>query len=164
MKHYLAALFALVASALLTFNSALAQTPEKMVVALKTDDFNLSETDISTLAIGEAQTIETDSGRIIDILRTSEGAEIYVDGELIEMNFSHDDHTVPGWATEDGGHVVIHKEVEVACHDEQDGHCKNKLVLISGDEDIDLEQLHKDHENGEGHKIIVIKKTLVSED
>ncbi len=33
------------------------------------------------------KTIETDSGKIIDILRTADGAEIYVDGELLEMNF-----------------------------------------------------------------------------
>ena len=80
MKHYLAAIFTPLIFALLIPVSALAQTQEKMVIAIETDDFKLTETDISMLAIGEAKTIETDNGRFIDIIRTSEGAEIYLDG------------------------------------------------------------------------------------
>ena len=197
MKHYLAAVFALLLFALLIPASALAQTQKKMVIALETDDFTLAETDISTLAIGEAKTIETDSGKIIDILRTSEGAEIYVDGELVEMNsdheslhhehlmnmsveiicdseeecdeditiLNHDDLAVSGWTAADGQHVVIHKEVEVICNgSEQGNHCNHEVVMISGDEGLHMEQLHENHENGDGHKVIVIKKTLVTED
>jgi hypothetical protein len=88
MKHNLGPVFALFTFALLTSASALAQSREKMVIALEADDFKLAETDISTLAIGEAQTIETDSGRIIDILRTSDGAEIYVDGGWRAVRYS----------------------------------------------------------------------------
>ena len=196
MKHYFAPVFALLVSLLLTSASALAQTQEKLVIELETDDFNLPETDISTLAIGEAQTIETDSGRIIDILRTSDGAEIYVDGELLEMNFNdedlheehmmkkhfeivcdngeecdenmlfpnHDKHEASGWAMADGEHVVIHREVEVTCEDDaEEQHC-NHVVLISSDEDIDMDRVHEDHENGEDYKLIVIKKTRGTED
>jgi hypothetical protein len=64
MKHYLGPVFALLTFVHLTSASALAQTWEKEVIALGTDDFELAETDISTLAIGEAQTIETGSGKI----------------------------------------------------------------------------------------------------
>ena len=94
MKHYLKPIFTLAACALLTANFAHAENEKKMVIALKTDNFELTETDISSLAIGEAQTIETESGKMIDILRTSDGVEIYVDGELLQMNFDDEDlHT-----------------------------------------------------------------------
>jgi hypothetical protein len=196
MKHHLAPVFALLFAAVLTTASAFAQNDEKIVIALETDDFKLDETDISTLAVGEAKTFETDSGKIIDILRTGDGAEIYVDGELLEMSFNedgmheqhmikkhveiicadeeecdrnviileHDEHDGSAWATADGEHVVIHKEVEITCDDDDEGDCNRHVVLISGDEDIDMERLHADHENIEEHKVIVIKKTLVTED
>jgi hypothetical protein len=135
MKHYLRPVFALAVLLLLTAISVQAVAGGKMVIALKTDDFELSETDISELAVGEAQTIETESGKVIDILRTADGADIYVDGELLEMNF------------DDEG---LHEEhVEIVCDD---------------DEDLDLEELHESHQSGEGHKVIVIKKAIVSED
>jgi hypothetical protein len=199
MKHYSGPVLALLTLALLTFASAMAQGREKMVISLETDDFELAETDISTLAIGEAQTIETDSGKIIDILRTSDGAEIYVDGELLEMNINdkdmhevhtmnkhveivcdneeecnenlfivnHDEHEASGWATEDGERVVIQREVEITCTDndnEEGDHCSHQMVLISDDEDIDLEALHSEHGNSEGHEFIVIKKVRDTED
>jgi len=197
MKHYLGPVFALLMFALLTSASALAQTREKVVVALETDDFELAETDISTLAIGEAQTIETDSGKIIDILRTRDGAEIYVDGELLEMNFNdeglheehimnkhveifcedgeecdenilvinHDEHNASEWSTADGEHVIIHREVEVTCDDNDEGdHCDHQVVLISDDEDIDLERMHEEHTSGIGHNVIVIKRVQIEED
>ena len=140
MKHYLRPVFALVVLLLLTAISVQAVAGGKMVIALKTDDFELAETDISELAVGEAQTIETESGTVIDILRTADGADIYVDGELLEMNFDdaglHEVH-------------VMEEHVEIVCDD---------------DEDLDLEELHESHQSGEGHKVIVIKKEIVSED
>ena len=54
MKHFLRPVFALFVLTLFTSVSAFAETREKMVIALQTDDFELAETDISTLAIGEA--------------------------------------------------------------------------------------------------------------
>ncbi len=59
-----------------------------MVIALNTDDFNLHETDISELTIGESQTIGTDSGKVIDLLRTADGVEVYIDGELLDMDMN----------------------------------------------------------------------------
>jgi len=87
MKGYLKPIFALAATALLATGNVQADTEEKMIIALKTDDFEMTNTDISSLAIGESQTIETDSGQVIDLLRTADGVEIYVDGELLEMGF-----------------------------------------------------------------------------
>ena len=45
-------------SAILTFASAQAQTTKTIAIALKSPDFELTETDISEVTIGEAQTIE----------------------------------------------------------------------------------------------------------
>lgn len=197
MKHYLAAVFALLIFTLLSPVSSLAEPGEKMVIALETDDFKLAETDISSLAIGEAKTIETDSGRIVDILRTGEGVEIYVDGELLEMNFNNpdlhedhimikhleiecddgdacdenitildqDEHDAAAWVTADGQHIEIRREIEVTCNTgEQGEQCNEQVILISGDGDIDMEQLHEIHGDGEEHKVIVIKKHLITED
>ena len=197
MKHYLRPVFALAMLLLLTVISVQAATGEKMVIALKTDDFELAETDISELAVGEAQTIETESGTVIDILRTTGGADIYVDGELLEMNFDdeglHEEHVMEKhveivcdddeecsehvivlggddshnseWVTADGENVFIHKEVEITCTDDEDTTaCSDRMIWISDDENIDLEELHESHQSGEGHKVIVIKKEIVSED
>ena len=197
MKHYFKPIFALLALALLATTSVQADTQEKMVIALKTSDFEVAETDISELAIGEAKTIETESGKIIDILRTADGAEIYVDGELLEMNFDEEglheqhmvkkhveiicdddencdenvfvlhgeDHDISHMVDADGENVVIHEEIEIECTDDAgETSCTDKMVWISGDEDIDIEELHEMHENQEGHKIIVIKKEIETND
>ena len=197
MKHYFRPVFALIVFVLLTATSVQAATGEKMIIALKTDDFELAETDISELAVGEAQTIETESGTVIDILRTADGAEVYVDGALLEMNFDgaelHEKHTMEKhveivcdddeacdqhvimladddshsteWLTQDSENVFIHREVEITCTDDEDGtSCSDRMIWISDDENVDLEELHESHQNGEGHKVIVIKKEIVSED
>jgi hypothetical protein len=152
MKHYLKPVLALATFAILAASSVQADTEEKMIIALKTDDFELTETDISALAVGEGKTIETESGKVIDILRTTDGVEIYVDGELLEMNFDHDslheEH-------------MVRKHVEVICDGDEE--C-DEMVWISDAEHIDLEELHEMHKGEEGHKIIVIRKEIITED
>lgn len=202
MKYLFKTILALASVAILATTSVQAETQKKMIVALKTNDFELTETDISSLAVGEAQTIETESGKVIDILRTVDGAEIYVDGELIEMNFDedtvHEEHMtqkhvvrkhvevecendeecdknvvilagnhedLPEWISEEGDNVFIHKEVELSCNDDEEGtSCGEKTIWISGDEDIDIEEIHEKHNSGETHKVIVIKKKVITED
>ena len=101
---------------------------ENIVIALSIDDFELAETDISDLEVGDAQTFNTEGGKRIDLLRTEDGVEIYVDGELIETGL-HGDHELHhehmAWITEkedidvealhhDGSHekiIIINKEV-----------------------------------------------------
>ena len=85
---------AIVTLAALAPGLAMANSIEKRVIAIKTNDFELSETDVSDLAVGEAETIVTEDGKTVDILRTAEGLEIYVDGELLDMSFgeSHGTH------------------------------------------------------------------------
>jgi len=194
MKHYLKPVFTLFVFILITANSVFAET--EMIIALKTDAFELAQTDISALAIGEAKTIETESGSIIDILRTADGAEIYVDGELLEMDFDHeglheghmvkkhvevictddeacdehvivlsDDVDVSNWPVEEGENVVIHKEIELTCSDEDEtGHCEDKMIWVSEGEDIDLEKIHEMHNGEQGHKVIVVKKQINTRD
>lgn len=124
MKHYLCPIFTLAVFALLATTSVLAENEYKMVIAVKTDNFELTETDISTLAIGESQTIETDDGKIIDILRTADGAEIYVDGELLDINFDAE-------VLHEGLHEkhIIRKHVQVICDDQEE--CDNHVMIIA---------------------------------
>ena len=133
-----AVVFALVSAASVTAGETAGQ---KTVIALKTDDFEMAETDISDLEVGEAETIVTDSGKTIDLLRTAEGVEVYVDGELMEMGFDDE-------AGMHGEHGTVHKRVKVICND--DGDCE-KTVWVSDGEDLDIEALHG--EEGE-HRII----------
>jgi len=197
MKHLLKTVIALAAFTFLISNAVLADAGEKTIIALKTSDFELTETDISTLAIGEAQTIETENGKVIDILRTVDGAEVYVDGELLEINFGHEgvheehmirkhveviceddegcdkkvlvhsahDAEVSGWVTENGGDIIIHKEIELSCTDDEEGtSCTDEAVWVSENGDTDLETVHEMHASGNTHKVIVVKKEIVNED
>ena len=145
MKHYFRPVLALFVLTILTSASVFAETREKMVIALQTDDFELAETDISTLAIGEAKTIETDSGKVIDILRTNDGAEIYVDGELLEMNFNddnlHEEH-------------MMEKHVEIVCDSEEE--CDENIFVLSGDGHDESEWVMADGEHVSIHSEIEI--------
>lgn len=137
MKYLFKPVFVLSCMTVLTALSMFAQAEEKMIIALKTSDFELTETDISSLAIGESKTIETESGRVIDILKTMDGAEIYVDGELLDINQPHLGHEVE-------------THVEVICDDEEN--CDEDVIVIAG------------HDTEDTQKIIVIKKEILVED
>jgi hypothetical protein len=93
---------------------------KKRVVALKTDDFELHETDISDLAVGEAETVFTESGKTIDLLRTAEGVEIYVDGELLD--------TGPGGLEGVHGEEDFDIDLDMEAH-HGDGH-EAKVIVI----------------------------------
>jgi hypothetical protein len=146
---------------------------KKIIVAVKADDLELSKTDISHLDIGDAETVRTDSGRTIDLLRTEDGVEVYVDGERVAT--APHGEMVPGGA---------HKRIQIICNDEDEGSdCEELALLEHGD--IDLEALGaagqrvilirddeaegghavtigedvEHHAEGEAHKVIVIRKT-----
>ena len=196
MNYLLKPVFALLMITFLTATSVQAGSGEKMIIALKTDNDALVETDISELAIGEAKTIETQSGKVIDILRTTEGAELYVDGELLEMDFdeetslvghkikkhveiicdedeecdeteivfSHDEDVLLDWVSEDDVKIIINKDIEFSCKDDEDGtNCSDKVVWVTEGDDIDLEEIHEIHQGDEDHKVIVIRKKVVTE-
>jgi hypothetical protein len=120
-----ATIFGLCAVSLSAGEQATQAVQDKIVIALQTDDFELAETDISDLEIGDAETIYTESGETIDLLRTAEGIEIYVDGELLEMGL-HD---------EDGhheAHHIVHMDVEVEC--ESDEECEHGMGSLHGED------------------------------
>ena len=136
--HMIHKIILLLTAAVFTLGAAsISAGEDKVVIALKTDDFELAETDISELEIGDAETIYTQSGKTIDLLRTAEGVEIYVDGELLEMGLNGEEGIHEG-------HHIVHQHIEVECDTEED--C---------DADIELGSLH-----GEDHhqKVIIIKE------
>ncbi len=119
---------------------------KKYVVALSTDDFELEETDLSHLAVGDAETILTESGKTIDLLRTEEGIEIYIDGELLDIGMAD--------AELHGSHKIVHADVEIIC--DEDEECEETVwISEDGEMDVDVEVLHEGHETA--HKVIKIK-------
>jgi hypothetical protein len=134
---------AFLVTACCTFNAAAGEDvttndDEHYVIALKTDDFDLQETDISDLAVGDAKTVFTDGGKAIDLLRTDDGLEIYVDG-VLQDNISMP-HELD--AADAGQH-----EIEIICASDED--CE-KMVWVEADEDLDPGTL----EDGEARHVI----------
>jgi len=115
-----------------SFSSPAAEAEEalahKAVIALKTNEFELQETDISGLAVGESKTLVTDSGRTVDLLRTETGMEVYVDGVLLDTG----DHGT----TE---HPNLHQRVELTCTAEDA--CEKHVWIETGEPGADSEQL-----------------------
>jgi hypothetical protein len=120
-------------------------TLHKMVIALATDDFELAQTDISHLEIGDAETIYTDSGKTIDLLRTADGVEIYVDGELLETGL-HGEEGIHG------DHHVIHEHFEHGCDDDEG--CEEMTWELEH-ENFDADSLHGADHHG---TVIVIRE------
>ena len=105
---------------------------EKVIIALSTDDFELGETDLSHLAVGDAETIVTGEDR------PDMTIEIYVDGELLDIGHGgHEEHRVV-------------KKIEIIC-DDGEVDCE-EMEWISETGDVDLSA----HLEG-GHKVIMIK-------
>lgn len=134
-------IFVLSTSSLLAGEDVEKIVEEKYIVVLSTDDFELEETDLSHLAVGDAETILTESGKTVDLLRTEDGIEIYIDGELLDIGM--------GDVELHGSHKIIHTDVEIIC--DEDEECEEN-IWISEDGDIDLEALHASGD----HKVIMI--------
>lgn len=148
MKHNLKPFFALVTFALLATSYVQSDTEEKFIIALKTGALELAQTDISSLAVGGSQTIKTDSGKVIDILRTSDGVEIYVDGELLDVSFIRDG------LHEDGlhQHHMMIKHTEIIC--DSDEECGENLFIFASDHTDVAGWVTEDGENIVIHKEI----------
>lgn len=121
---------------------------EHHVIKIKTGDADLVEADLQDLAIGESRTIVTDSGKTVDLIRTTEGVEVYIDGELMDFNGS-----LPAGAK----HVqVVDKRVEVVCDEGEE--CDDMVwVHADGDYAYDIESLHG---TDAPHQVIVIEKQV----
>lgn len=159
MKTKISALTLALLFTILCAGPAFADTA-KMIIKLKTNEFEIAATDISNLQVGDAETIVTDSGKIIDLLRTADGVEIYVDGEMLEIPDLNSAGLDGGMHTGlDGGmHTIIHKHKHLEClvdgDDESEWECADELAFFS-DEDSGFEFLHTD---GDAHTIIIIEQ------
>lgn len=138
-------LFTMIATGLLVMGSQAAQAgeapdhagDETIVISIVTDDFVIEDADLSRLSVGDAETFVTDSGKTVDMLRTEDGIEVYVDGELIE-----------GDDMQDEKHIV-HK-IRIVCDDEGE-ECGEDMTWVEGLEDVEIDSLHE-----HGQKFIVI--------
>lgn len=128
MKHCLKPVYALIALAMFSIVPGHASDEKNMVISIETDSINLTEMDVGSLAIGESKTIETDSGQVIDLLRTVDNVEIYIDGELVDIGFGQNP---------DSAVHIIKKHVEITCDDEDEDACEKHLV-IHADGDYDF--------------------------
>jgi len=130
---------------------ALAGDAEQMIIDVITDDFRIDELDISHLAHGDSETIYTEDGRTIDILRRERGIEIFLDGESLDLpSFSHTAN--PEHEAHDG-HTVV---VRIECDTDDEVDCHDHPIDLEGDWGIDGAH--------EPHKVVVIKKTVEAED
>lgn len=138
----------LLSLAAITFNLSAAEaestaTQKKVVVALKTDDVELHEMDISHLQPGDAETIITEDGKTIDLLRTEDDVEIYIDGKLLELG------------SEGAGHQKVvharHQEIQIDCDAEAD--CEETVWF--GEDEADGQDKQHDVE-----KVYIIHKEV----
>jgi hypothetical protein len=118
---------------------------KKVMVAVKTDNVDLQEMDISHLQPGDSETIFTESGRTVDLLRTEDDVEIYIDGEMLDVDApQHGEH---------GNTHLVHERVEIICDEEEN--CE-EMVWASRDDDdpISLDSVH------EVEKVYIVKKKI----
>ena len=65
----------------------------------------------------------------------------------------------------DGGHIVLHENIELSCSSDGDEtSCSDNMVIISDGEGFDLDELHELHAEDGDHKVIMIKKHVITED
>ena len=58
----------------------------------------------------------------------------------------------------------VSQNIEFSCKDDEDGtNCSDKVVWVSEGDDIDLEEIHEIHQADEDHKVMVIRKKVVTE-
>jgi hypothetical protein len=121
--------------------TALAGEPvihEQHTIALKTSGSEVFEADLNELAIGESRSFVTDAGQSVDLIRTAEGAEVYIDGKLVDI----------GSVGLDGDHHVLHKEASVECFSDGDGEtdCDHDVVFSGDAADGVVKVVHKQFE------------------
>lgn len=130
---------------------AFAGSEHAMLIDIDTDDFQIEQMDISHLEPGDTETIYTDDGRAVDILRTEQGIEIFVDGEKLNLpSFAHPDHSVSG---DHENHKVM---VKIICESDEAENCADEHHRIVSD--------HTDGDHGDAHEVIIIKKVEEQED
>jgi len=135
--------------ALLLYGGAVAASDQqKMVIDIETDTIQIDQLDITHLTAGDTETIYTDDGRTIDILRKDQGVAVFVDGEpLLTPDMLHADQAA------DGGHkhkmmIRIECESDIECAEH---HLPNGAEWTGDDPHA-------------AHDVIVIKQSTGEED
>ncbi len=136
----------LMMSGFLFGGTAFAGEQKEMIIDLETEDFHIEQMDISDLEIGDTETIYTEDGKTIDVVKTDAGVDIFIDGEKL-------DHPGPDLlslhADSEEARFII---VDIECETETDEDCAaEEHWAVSADE-----QPHA-HE-AMPHKIIISKE------
>jgi len=132
-----------VLAGLLVASLALADPQHEMIIDIDTDDFHIDSRDISHLANGDTETVYTDDGRTVDVLRTEQGVEIFIDGEKLDMPSPH---------------AIEHEFIT----DQEVGH--HKVLMIEKTNDIDDADLITLAGDSEGYEVIIIREVIDRED
>jgi len=191
MIHHFRTLLIAALSALFVMTPAFGDEQENddptIIMKLKSDEVELDEIDVSDLEVGDAHTVFTDGGETVDILRTVEGFEIYIDGEELKIP------NVPLHMESLAGNMNFSSDIEVECVNEDDDDCDaHGMIIMSGDEDTEIDlsgkqahviRIHKEYIDEEGgdpngesghdkthdehsgaHKVIMIRKHVMEGD
>ena len=135
----------LLMSAFLLSSIAFAENQTEILIKVESEDVHVETMDISHLSTGDVETIYSEDGKTIDVMKTDTGIEIFIDGEKIELpsldlNSSHED-----------SHKVKHITVSIHCESEADDDCEeDEKWLLDSDGDL------QDHEDL-SHRIIIKK-------
>lgn len=143
MNSRLLTVLAGVGSLLLATSIIASDVHREHKIKLKLDGHGaeLIEADVSDMAVGESRTWVTESGRTIDLLRSAEGMEVYIDGELVDT----------GYDGAHGGGVVLHEDIDVACFSDSEGDCEKHAIFVDAQGDAD--ELH-------GYEVRVLTQTV----
>lgn len=145
-QNFWSGLAALV-GALLLAGAALAEITEhhEMKIMVMTDGDELIDADVSDLELGESRSFVTDSGKTVDILRTADGVDLFIDGELQELDFAFEGLH--------GEFKVLSQDIEFDCTSSEESECAHEFVYVTSDGDYEFE-------HGGEHEVTVIKKAI----
>ena len=107
----------LMISAMLFSTTSMAGDQPEMIIDLETAEFHIEQLDISGLETGDVETIYTEDGKTIDVVRTDTGVDIFVDGEKLDL-------PGPGVHTMHAdSHEARHVIVQIECESDADEDC-----------------------------------------
>ena len=154
------------------------QAPE-VLLSVAANDIEITDLDVTHLEIGDAETVRSDDGKTIDVLRNANGYEIYIDGELLADTAALAGDT--GSTAETGREKQI--EVQVVCaksatdcgeqlHAGEYGNETGlesgyrKLVVIKRDDgESGAENAGAENDGPEQtHRVVIIRKSSQQED
>jgi hypothetical protein len=127
------------------------------IVKFLAGDATVIEADVTDLLVGESQTFVTENGDSLDVLRTHEGLELYLNGELLDPGLGGPGHHGQSAGSDKAG-TWSGKRVEKICQSDAatgDLTCDEE-VWISGDATGEWDELTPGDEHHA--RIIVIEK------